>query len=383
MGKALRLQNIGQIKDADIHFGDLTVFVGPQATGKSIHLQFLKLLADTGYIQSELKRHGIDWGRRLPDFFDTYFGEGMREAWKVETSKVTWAGQLIDMPGRIGRQQVSKTESVFFVPAQRVLALRDGWPRPFTDFKPGDPFVVRQFSERLRLLMETEISSDKDVFPQKQRLREVFRELLSKAVFGDFTLKVDRHLSQKRFMLGGRGGNGGLPFMVWSAGQREFMPLLLAFYWLMPAAGVSRRDDIEWVVIEEPEMGLHTQAISTVLLMTLGLVQRGYRVCLSTHSPYVLDAVWALNELKTSPVGPGLFREIFDAPKDELVYTIAEAALKKETKVYYFDRVRGEAKDISNLDPGAVDETEAGWGGLGEFSGRVADVVARAVSERK
>ena len=30
----LQLKNIGQITDADIRFGDLTVFVGPQATGK-------------------------------------------------------------------------------------------------------------------------------------------------------------------------------------------------------------------------------------------------------------------------------------------------------------------------------------------------------------
>ena len=44
----LQLKNIGQITDADIRFGDLTVFVGPQATGKSIALQFLKLLVDMG-----------------------------------------------------------------------------------------------------------------------------------------------------------------------------------------------------------------------------------------------------------------------------------------------------------------------------------------------
>ena len=31
----LRLQNVGQLRDAEIGFGDLTVLVGPQATGKS------------------------------------------------------------------------------------------------------------------------------------------------------------------------------------------------------------------------------------------------------------------------------------------------------------------------------------------------------------
>lgn len=46
--KSLKLERIGQIQTADVAFSDLTVLVGPQATGKSIFLQFLKLLADTG-----------------------------------------------------------------------------------------------------------------------------------------------------------------------------------------------------------------------------------------------------------------------------------------------------------------------------------------------
>jgi len=78
----LQLKNIGQITDADIRFGDLTVFVGPQATGKSITLQFLKLLLDMGQVQEEMTRYGLDWSGQLPDFFDIYFGEGMRSIWR-------------------------------------------------------------------------------------------------------------------------------------------------------------------------------------------------------------------------------------------------------------------------------------------------------------
>jgi predicted ATPase len=51
----LKLKNVGQIIEADIRFGDLTVFVGPQASGKSIALQFLKLATDIGYVQREIK----------------------------------------------------------------------------------------------------------------------------------------------------------------------------------------------------------------------------------------------------------------------------------------------------------------------------------------
>ncbi len=378
MGAVLKIQNVGPIKKANIRFGDLTVFVGPQATGKSITLQFLKLLIDTGYVQSELRQYGIDWDGRIGDFFDVYFGEGMRALWREGTSRITWEGKVVKMRALLGRQEPRKGESLFYIPAQRVLTLPDGWPRRFKDFSASDPYVVRQFSERLRRLMEgTEFAGTGQVFPPKYSRRHVYRDLLNETIFQDFTLRIDKHLSQKRLVLSQRGGNGGLPFMVWSAGQREFIPLLLAFYGLMGPLDMRWH---KWVVIEEPEMGLHTRAISTVLLMTLGLLERGYRVCISTHSPYVLDIVWALNVLRRHQAPCDLVRELFDAPKERQINEIAKSALTKEAKVYYFNRESGEVKDISNLDPGATDTVEAGWGGLSEFSGRVADVVAKAVA---
>ena len=330
-------------------------------------------------MQSELRQYGIDWDGRIGDFFDVYFGEGMRSLWQEPASRILWEGKDVDMQAILRRQKHFQAESLFFIPAQRVLTLRDGWPRPFTDYSAGDPFVVRHFSESLRLLME-QFGTERNVFPQERQLKREFQDLLNRAVFGDFALKVDKHLSQKRLMLGRDDGNGALPFMVWSAGQREFMPLLLSFYWLMPPTKVARRQDLQWVVIEEPEMGLHTQAISAVLLITLELLRRGYKVCISTHSPYVLDVVWALNTLKKHGADKELVLDIFDMPKGTQVDAVAESSLRKDIKVYYFDRGTGQAKDISGLDPGAAEPSEAGWGGLSEFSGRVADVVAKAVA---
>lgn len=152
----LHLQNIGQIKDASLTFGDLTVLVGPQATGKSITLQLLKLMVDAGQVQEEMQRYGIDWDGKLPEFLDAYLGEGMRSIWSKDTSRVTWDGKTVDLPQIAKRRRPAKSESLFFIPAQRVLTLRDGWPRPFTDYSPGDPFAVREFSEKLRGLVETE-----------------------------------------------------------------------------------------------------------------------------------------------------------------------------------------------------------------------------------
>lgn len=374
----MKLQNVGQITEAEISFGDLTVFVGPQATGKSIALQFLKLLVDTGQVQEELTRYGMDWSGKLPEFFDIYFGQGMKTIWRDGESSVSWEGKQIDMTRLIARRRKKRDESVFFIPAQRVLALRDGWPRPFSDYSSGDPFAVRDFSERLRLLVEQEFSAQEKLFPQKGRLKRELRELLERHVFGTFKLQVEKFRSQKRLVLDANGE--ALPYMVWSAGQREFVPLLLGLYWLMPPTKVSTRAGIKWVVLEELEMGLHPRAISVVLLMIFELVTRGYRVCLSTHSPQTLEAVWALRHLKENGASANSVLDLFAAPHTQAMQKLAETVLQKSVRVHYFDRETGRTRDISDLDPSLEETGDAGWGGLTEFSARANAAVARAVA---
>src|SRR2546425_4694501 len=210
----LNIEHLGQIKEANLTFGDLTVLVGPQATGKSIALQLLKLMVDAGQVQAELGRYGLDWEGKLPEFLDVYFGEGMRSIWRRNESSVEWDGRAVDLPQLAARKRKSKEESLFFIPAQRVLALRDGWPRPFTDYTPGDPFAVREFSEKLRVLVEQEFGASGDLFPQERRLKREFRELLQKHVFSDFHLKVDKFRSQKRLVLGTGPDSESLPYMV-------------------------------------------------------------------------------------------------------------------------------------------------------------------------
>lgn len=375
----LELRHVAQIQEAKLKFGDLTVLVGPQATGKSIALQFLKLMVDTGNVQEELRRYGLDWAGKLPEFLDVYFGEGMRSIWHRQ-SDIAWDGKPVDLGQVAARRRKAKAETLFFIPAQRVLTLRDGWPRPFTDYSSGDPFTVREFSEKLRLLMEQELGAEGTLFPQERKLKKAFRTLLARHLFSKFSLSVDRSRSQKRLVLGSN--ETPLPYMVWSAGQREFVPLLLGAYRLMPSTKVSRRRDLSWVVIEELEMGLHPRAISVVLLLLLELLWRGYRVCVSTHSPQVLEMVWALTRVRQ---GKGSFKDVldlFDTEGDERpgLQSIAESALSKTTHVYYFDGTSGKVRDISNLDPSAELEQEANWGGLSEFSSRVNEVVARVTA---
>jgi hypothetical protein len=59
---------------------------------------------------------------------------------------------------------------------------------------------------------------------------------------------------------------------------------------------------------------------------------------------------------------------------------IARTALTKSAKVFYFDPDSGRTRDISHLDPASPEVAEAGWGGLTELSGRLADVVAETIA---
>src|SRR5690349_11920854 len=161
MTNVLELNDVGPIRRAQVHFGDLTVLVGPQATGKSILLELLKLVLDRDSIFRTLRRYGFEWEGRWEDFSTLYFGEGTSRLWKPAESRMKWNGKSIDVKQFVRRQadrsapSIPSAERCFFVPAQRVLALsREGWLRPFADYKVGDPYVLRDFSEKLRVQME-------------------------------------------------------------------------------------------------------------------------------------------------------------------------------------------------------------------------------------
>lgn len=377
MANKLSLENIGPIKKAEISFGDLTIFVGPQASGKSIALQWMKLALDRGVIQRDLVENGLDWSKSSKAFMDVYFGEGLRSLWG-KGSSASWNGKSLAPEGIAARRGKGNKESVFLIPAQRVLALTDGWPRHFRGYAAGDPYVVRAFSERLRLIMEQEFKFGEALFPKLNRLKSDYRDLLQQSVFAHFSLTVGKELSQKRLVLQDKQENE-LPYMVWSAGQREFVPLLLGVYWLMPAAKITRREAIQWVVIEEPEMGLHPRAVSAVLALVLELLYRGYRVCISTHSTQVLEFAWAMARIAKFGGQPNDLLSILAAPATQSLRHVAKDALKSKIKAYYFEN-GAEVVDISSLDPSSSEDIQASWGGLVESSARANEVVARTMA---
>ena len=94
------------------------------------------------------------------------------------------------------------------------------------------------------------------------------------------------------------------------------------------------REGLRSVVIEEPEMGLHPKAIVSFGLLVLALLSRVYQVILSTHSPIILDLVWAIRELRevSTSAATRALSNIFELERPSgQIRRILEGALRTRT----------------------------------------------------
>jgi AAA15 family ATPase/GTPase len=367
----IKIKNLGPIAEADINFGDLTLFVGPQASGKSILLQLLKLVSDRKSIENTLTNYGFVWGDNEDDNLERFFGDGQT---KVAVDGHKYEKKFL-LP--INTEMTTISERLFYIPAQRVVCLNYGWPRYFKDFEGSVPYVLRDFSELMRLYLEVEVSRrNTPVFPQKGQINQQLLDSFNDSIFHGSEIVID-NTTTKRLKL--KLKDLSLPFMTWSAGQKEFMPLLLSFYWLCPSTINRRRTGVDYVVIEEPEMGLHPRAIKSVILQILDLIARGYKVIVSTHSPVLLEFAWAFNIFKESNADHKALEALFDIDKTLSGKTVFNGLLEhKSINTYYFDNVNDnvKVKDISTLDAGSEDIAISEWGGLSSFASRAGEIVS-------
>lgn len=373
----LSIKNFAHLKKVDLTFGDLTVLVGPQGAGKSLALQWLKVAMDGRQLVDALRSAGHPTDR-TDILIDLIFGTGMAPAWRDTETKISLDNKNIS-PKNISRVG-DGSERLFFVPAHRSMLISDGWASPFQKLTSDTPAVARIFSQNL-----FDRFSGKDagtLFPIEKRLKREIRKKIDDAVFHGGTIGIEedsQHAQRLRLVH----GDMHLPFMTWTAGQREFTPLMLGLYHLLPSVQQRKRVGTEWVVIEEPEMGLHPKAITAVMLLILDLLWRGYKVVLSTHSPHVLTMLWMMRKLKEHHAKPALVCNAFDVDKSSMK-SVAKTALEKDYRAYLM-QFGGDGKvssvDISALDPSSDDERIAGWGGLTEFSSRFGDAVRTAVNE--
>lgn len=380
----LNISHFGPIKEVHLRFGDLTVLIGAQASGKSLCLQLLKLLLDKRYVAATMDKYNYVIAKNTDNILNFYFGDGLAKMWTEETV-ITDGVNTYKKNGLLGKGKPDAQEQLFYIPAQRIISISDGRPKNFMEYDSSTPFVLRQFSETLRMFFQYGLNGNKVVFPIGYRLKSGVKTSLQKNIFHDGRVTIDDRSGQKKMQLSV--GDMNIPFMAWSAGQKEFMPLLMAFYCLSgPPQNVIDRSQYRYVVLEEPEMGLHPRAIQSVLLQTMELVQNGYKVILSTHSQVLLEFVWAFNTIKESEASVAqkerLLQKMFGVERYESIGNMLEGIFDKGINTYYFtDKGEGVVSvDISSLDVASEDTDVSEWGGLSQFSGKTSDIVSQIIN---
>ncbi len=385
MPHSLIVNHLAHITEAEITFGDLTVFVGPQAGGKSLLAQLWKLHLDSGFIQSRLRTFGHVW-RVWSDFLRLYFGRGYEGIWQGTYVEVD--GQPV-VPDKIlsTYRGIIPNERVFYIPARRELSLvyGRGWPLPFGGFDDGTPYVLCQYSEEMRLFLDKKFPGpDSIIFPAKYWLPQYLQEQLAASVYPGVVLRVDV-ARQRRLILEIQKKRTRLPIDSWTAGQREFTPLLLAFDYLF-SLKKSPGQRYEWIVIEEPERSLHPQAIVGVIQSLLHLLCMGYKVVLMTHSPIVVEWAWLMQRLKTVPlkIGQEALLEYLGISQVSQTAKIIAEGLKKEIRILFFRRGDTEATVVDISFPTAWDANPdiAEWGGLATPTERARRILSRALSTK-
>jgi hypothetical protein len=387
----LHIKNFGPIGEASIDFGDLTFVIGPQASGKSLALELFKLNLDKKHIISTLRNYNFVLNKTNADnILDWYFGEGLSSLFKDDTS-IEFDGHAFTSKGLLNvvknqRANEIQKESVFYVPAQRILSISDGRPKNFTEFDVDSPYVLRRFSETLRVFLQGGLGNPDTIFPMGSRLKADVRKSIDSTIFHNGKVVIDKGSTQRKMKLEVDGIR--IPFMAWSAGQKEFMPLLLAIYCLSgPPTQVVNKTDYKWVIIEEPEMGLHPRAILSVMLEIIELMQSGYKVIISTHSSTFIEFVWAFNLLQGLPEEK--FKEamcqLFDIKNGSTASALFEGLQTKIIKTYYSGNKNSSQKsvytEISSLDALSDNDAISEWGGLTSFSGKASKIVCEYVEE--
>ena len=380
----IKVDNFGPIKSVDVTLGDLNIIIGPQASGKSLFLELFKLIADQNSIIDTLRKYNYILSKNDTEaIVDYYFGEGLHTLF-TENTKVEFSGKNFSFGDMLknAKNKLNTKETVFYIPAQRILSLSDGRPKNFMEFDGSAPFVLKKFSETLRVFIQGGLGNPDIIFPMGSRLKGAVKNSINESIFHGAKVLIDKSSGQRKMKLSI--GDAKLPFMTWSAGQKEFMPLLLAMYCLSgPPTSVIDKRDFKWVIIEEPEMGLHPRAIQTVILELIELLKSDYKVIVSTHSPTLLEFAWVFESLKDLPEDKfkDALCDLFDVKRNCTVANLFDNLQKKELKTYFFssDKNKGGvvSTDISSLDVEDENSIIAEWGGLSSFSGKASEVVGR------
>ena len=151
--KHLQIEDFGPIKSLDIQLGDLTILLGPQASGKTLFLQMLKLLVDKDHVVQNLEKYNYVIDRQPDKILNYYYGDNLSSMWSQDTI-IKADEQTYKKDCLIKEEETDAKEQLFYIPAQRILSISDGRPKNFMEYDIYSPYILRNFSETLRLFFQ-------------------------------------------------------------------------------------------------------------------------------------------------------------------------------------------------------------------------------------
>lgn len=123
-----QISNFGPIKNLDVELGDLTILLGPQASGKTLFLQLAKLIVDKDYIVQNLLKYNYVIDGDSDKVLNYYFGDRLSSMWK-NCTMVKVDGEAFEKCSLLNAENADAKERLFYIPAQRILSISDGRPK--------------------------------------------------------------------------------------------------------------------------------------------------------------------------------------------------------------------------------------------------------------
>lgn len=368
----LKINRFGPIEKADIEIGDMTIFVGPQASGKTLAAQLLLAFEDTLPIAREMRKFAMFIGG-TNDFWDAYFTKEAREQYFSDNTHITYGEVNLENP-KIDAKGYRKSHRTLYIPSERASLIFNGFPMPFQSLPPSIPFPVRFFSEFLASKLR-DVSLNNEVFPKEYRFRQTLRNFLHSNLLMGTSFRIELNERTRTKEIRGIINDKNFHFDTLSAGLRESFPILFAIQELW------RHHFDMFLIIEEPEINLHPNAIKTIMTLLMYIVRGKHKVVITTHSPYILELIQfftlAAEKYKAERKKGKRPRSVSNCVAKFLGLhgirnmKIADfLPINKTIKVHFFDRSDNSltrVKDISNL------SEDDKWGGLSSFTADVAD----------
>ncbi len=307
-----------------LEISPLTVFIGPQGTGKSLVSQLLYFFRDARYLLSTYSKQegpeisvrkvieGIRSGEKSKRSFSSfvkdsveiqYVSEAINQGkhdWSItcyESNRAirpkrgfnrdikSWLTEIADNPSASG----DLNSNVVFVPAERSFFSRLINSNPQSLGSAELPTTMREFTKFLVRSADTHQKWQEHHEKQPLEVTEIDKiitsELRGRAVFS----RKGPYARQWQWMP--TGSDRPIEIEMASSGQMETWPMVSITQAIF---GWEREQRPLFIHIEEPETHLHPSAQVAITQLLAYLCNKGFRLVVTTHSIFVL---YVLNNL--------------------------------------------------------------------------------------